>query len=566
MPYPILDLTQVQTYPLAQRRNLLHLEDLIRPQDPVPPFDDPQLAEVADRIVEARRSRRPVIWMMGAPVLKSGLSPLVIDLLRRGIITHVAGSGAVSIHDFELALVGQTGEDVATSIEDGTFGMAEETGALMHRAIQRGARDGLGYGESIGRFITQEECFPHREVSILYEAYQLGVPVTIHVTLGSDVIHEHPECDFATLGWASGQDFKVYCAAVAELEGGVLLHVGSAVMGPEVFLKALSIARNLGHRVERFTTANFDLLDPGEGYRASEGKDDAPCYSGPRKGMVNRPTSMGGQRYHIVGNYRATIANLYQRLVAELKDELAPKPIEREPQTVEQALTLVAQRSSGAGRALRDLMERRPELECAAVGLGRAYLAIARSQGIGGTLFLAGNGGSMADALHISGELLKSYKQARPLSEALRRRLAAQPDGEALARSLEGGLRALVLGINPSLASAVANDNPERDMGYAQELLALARPGDVLVGISTSGTALNVRRAVSVARVRGLTTIALTDADGGPLAEEADIAIRAPASETDRVQEQHIALYHCLCEMLEQEFFGGASLGRSIRV
>jgi len=555
MPYRTLDLIQVQTYPLAQRRNLVHLEDLIRPDDPVPPFNDPQLAEVADRIVQARRAGRPVIWMMGAHVVKSGLSPLVIDLLRRGIITHLAGNGAVSIHDFELALIGQTSEDVATSIEDGTFGMAEETGTLMHRAIRQGARDGLGYGESIGRFIAEEECFWHREVSILCQGYRLGVPVTIHVALGTDIIHQHPECDFAALGWASGQDFKVYCAAVADLEGGVFLNFGSAVIGPEVFLKALSIARNLGRRVEHFITANFDLIDLGEDYHAPVGKDDSHYYYRPRKNIVNRPTSMSGQGYHIVGDHRATVPNLYHRLVAELGDELARRPIEQGPQTVQQALTFVSERSSGAARALRGLLERCPELECTAADLARAYIAIARSQGVSGTLFLAGNGGSMTDALHISGELLKSYKEPRPLAEGLRRRLVAQPEGETLARSLEGGLRAVVLGVNPSLASAVANDNPERDMGFAQELLALARPGDVLLGISTSGRARNVHRAVSVAQARGLTTIALTGADGGPLAEQADIAIRVPAHETDRVQEQHTALYHCLCEMLEREFF-----------
>ena len=555
MPYRTLDLTQVQTYPLAQRRNLVHLEDLIRPEDPVLPFDDQQLAEVAERIVQARRAGRPVIWMMGAHVVKSGLSPLVIDLLQRGIITHVAGNGAVSIHDFELALIGQTSEDVATSIEDGSFGMAEETGALMHRAIRQGVRDGLGYGEALGRFIAEDGHFQHREESILHQGYLLGVPVTIHVALGTDIIHQHPECDFAALGWASGQDFKVYCAAVADMEGGVFLNFGSAVIGPEVFLKALSIARNLGRRVERFTTANFDLIDLGEDYHTPVSKEDPYYYYRPRKNIVNRPTSMGGQGYHIVGHHRATIPYLYHRLVAELGDELAYSPIERGPQIVEQALTLVTERSSGAARALRGLLERYPELESAAVDLARAYAAIASSQVVSGTLFLAGNGGSMADALHISGELLKSYKGARPLAEGLRRRLATQPDGEALARSLEGGLRAVVLGVNSSLASAVANDNPERDMGFAQELLALARPGDVLLGISTSGMARNVRHAVSVARARGLTTIALTGAGGGSLAERADITIRAPAHETDRVQEQHIALYHCLCEMLEEEFF-----------
>lgn len=555
MPYRTLDLTQVRTYPLAQRHNLVHLEDLIHPEVPPPPFDDPQLAEVAERIIQARRVGRPVIWMMGAHVVKSGLSPLVIDLMRRGIITHVAGNGAVSIHDFELALIGQTSEDVATSIEDGSFGMAEETGALIHRAIQQGACDGLGYGESIGRFIAEEECFQHREVSILYQGYRLGVPVTIHVALGTDIIHQHPDCDFAALGWASGQDFKIYCVAVADLEGGVFLNFGSAVIGPEVFLKALSIVRNLGYRVERFTTANFDLIDLGEDYHAPLGKDDPHYYYRPRKNIVNRPTSMGGQGYHIVGDHRATIPNLYHRVVAELGETLARGPVEHGPWTLDEVLATVAERCSKAADSLRGLLERRPELESAAPDLARAYIAIARSQATGGTLFLAGNGGSMADALHISGELLKPYRRPRPLAEELKRRLAAQPRGEVLARSLEGGLRAVVLGANPSLASAVANDNPERDMVFAQELLALARPGDVLLGVSTSGTARNVRHAVSVARARGLTTIALTGADGGPLAQQVDIAIRAQAHGTDRVQEQHIALYHCLCEMLEEEFF-----------
>ena len=154
----------------------------------------------------------------------------------------------------QLALIGQTSRDVATSIADGTFGVAEETGTLMHRAIRQGARDGLGYGEALGRFIAEAEDFQHREESILCQGYRLAVPVTLHVALGTDAIHQHPACDFAALGWASGQDFKVYCAAVADLEGGVLLNFSSAVLGPEVFLRALAIVRNLGHKVERFTT------------------------------------------------------------------------------------------------------------------------------------------------------------------------------------------------------------------------------------------------------------------------------------------------------------------------
>ena len=204
-----IDLKLVKTIPLAQRPNVVHLADLVAPEAPAPDFDNQELAEVAEHIIAARRAGRPVIWMMGAHVIKSGLSRLVIDLLRRGIVTHIAGNGAVSIHDFELALIGETSEDVPTGLEDGTFGMAEETGALMHQAIQEGARDGLGYGAAMGRFMAENpDRFPHRDVSVLYQAYALGVPATIHVTLGTDIIHQHPAVDFAALGAASGLDFR----------------------------------------------------------------------------------------------------------------------------------------------------------------------------------------------------------------------------------------------------------------------------------------------------------------------------------------------------------------------
>lgn len=173
-----LDLTNITTYPIAQRRNLVHLGDLISPEAPPPDFDSEELPRVADAVVAARRAERPVVWMMGAHVVKSGLSRLVIDLMARGFITHVAGNGAVSIHDVELALIGATSEDVATSLEDGTFGMADETGRYMHQALREGVRDGLGYGASIGRFMDgHPEFFPYREVSILWNAYRLGIPL-----------------------------------------------------------------------------------------------------------------------------------------------------------------------------------------------------------------------------------------------------------------------------------------------------------------------------------------------------------------------------------------------------
>lgn len=310
MPYRALDLSGIKTYHLGTRRNLVKIADLISPGAPPPPFASPDLAEVAARIAEARRRDRPVIWMMGAHVIKSGLSLILIDLLERRLVTHVATNGAGSIHDFELALIGETSEDVPTSIEDGTFGMAEETGRLMNEAVQAGARDKLGYGEAIGRLIATDDRFRFRHASVACAAYRLRIPLTVHVTIGTDIIHQHPAADFAALGWASGQDFRIMAASVAELEGGVFLNFGSAVTGPEVFLKALSIARNLGYRVERFTTANFDLIDLGD-YRTPVGKDHPHYYYRPRKNVVNRPVSLGGRGFHITGDHAVTIPNLY---------------------------------------------------------------------------------------------------------------------------------------------------------------------------------------------------------------------------------------------------------------
>lgn len=540
-----IDLTRVATYPIARRPNLVHLNDLVSPEDPAPPFSHPDLDAVIGAIIAARRAGRPVVWMMGAHVIKCGLSRLIIDLMERGIITHVAGNGAVSIHDFELALIGETSEDVPTALEDGSFGMAHETGALMNQAVKEGARDGLGYGAAIGRFMADHpDRFPHREVSVLYNAYRLGVPATIHVTLGADIIHQHPEVDFTALGAASGLDFRLFTAAIAELEGGVYLNFGSAVTGAEVFLKALSIARNLGHTVAHITTANFDLVPLGD-YRKPVSKDEPVYYYRPRKNVVNRPTSLGGQGYHIAADHRVTIPNLHHALVAALgrvPAPVTPPAGESLPPAVE--------------AVLQGLTTRHPELTATVPDLTRAYRALVQAYKAGGTLFLCGNGGSMADALHISGELLKAYAHPRPLPARLRARLASQPDGAQLAANLQPGLRAVVLGANPALASAVENDMPDRDMRFAQELLALARPGDVLLGLSTSGNARSVLYAVQTAQALGLTTLAFTGADGGRLAQLADVALRAPAQRTDRAQELHLVLYHALCEMLELTFFG----------
>ncbi|MBN1876616.1 MAG: SIS domain-containing protein [Anaerolineae bacterium] len=539
---PLVNFSNIRTYPLAQRRNLVHLTDLLSPGVSPPAFVSAELDELAARVIAARQAGRPVIWMMGAHVIKSGLSRLLVNLLKRGIITHIAGNGAVSIHDFELALIGETSEDVATSLEDGTFGMADETGRFMHRAIQEGVRDGLGYGAAIGRFIAEHpELFPHRDINVLYTAYTLGIPATIHITLGADIIHQHPDVDFAALGAASGADFRRFVTSVSDLEGGVFLNFGSAVTGPEVFLKALTIARNLGHTVAHITTANFDLLPLGD-YHRPVGYDDPHYYYRPRKNIVLRPVSLGGHGYHITGDHRVTIPNLYHKVMPALG----------EPR---QDFSPAVDVSDEMPPALQALIARQPALQKVSTDLLRTFRLLLHCFASGGTLFLCGNGGSMADALHISGELLKSYTRRRALPERLRARLSTQADGDMLIRNLEPGLHAVVLGINPSLSSAVANDMPDRDIGFAQELLALARPGDVLLSISTSGNARNVIYAAQTARALGLTVVGMTGEGGGRLVEVADITIRVPAARTDRAQELHLLCYHALCEMLEEAIF-----------
>ena len=251
---------------------------------------------------------------MGAHVVKNRLSRYVIELMKMGIITHIAANGATSIHDFELAYLGGTSEDVPTAIEDGSFGMWEQTGAWMNEAIQIGAKNEIGYGEALGAYIdARPERFPNREDCILWNAYRLDIPATYHIALGTDIIHQHPTCDMEAIGKCSGIDFKKMAYSVAQLDGGVFLNFGSSVIGPEVFLKTLSIARNLGYPTFRITTANFDLIDLGD-YRCKIGYEDPNYYYRPRKNIVNRPTCQGGKGWHFTGDHQITIPTLYDKL------------------------------------------------------------------------------------------------------------------------------------------------------------------------------------------------------------------------------------------------------------
>ncbi|HEX9024222.1 MAG TPA: hypothetical protein VF799_10315, partial [Geobacteraceae bacterium] len=224
-------------------------------------------------------------------VIKCGLQPVLKSLLDAGIISAIAMNGAGPVHDYEISLIGETSEDVGAVLHEGHFGMAEETGRDINRALREGVERGFGYGESIGRFIIANNN-PFREYSLLAACVERDIPVTVHVALGTDIIHQHPEADGAVIGAASFADFKLLASVVAGLgDGGVFLNVGSAVILPEVFLKALSIVQNLGHKVDRFTTANFDMQ---QHYR-------------PLQNVVKRPTSAQGKGYTITGHHEIMI-------------------------------------------------------------------------------------------------------------------------------------------------------------------------------------------------------------------------------------------------------------------
>ena len=313
MPYPLFDRSKLKLRPLSERVHDMALAEILNLDDDIPSFDDPDLRKVAERVVQAHRAGFPVILMMGAHVIKRGLSRFVIDLMERGIVTHVGMNGAGPIHDFELALIGATTESVARYIQEGQFGLWEETGRI-NDAIKQGTREGLGLGEAVGRMI-EEERFPHRDASILAAGYRLRVPVTAHVGIGYDIIHEHPNCDGAALGEASYRDFLALAHSVSKLQGGVLLNFGTAVMGPEVFLKALAMARNVAHqegrRINRFTTAVFDLVHLGPDHDREASKSEARYYFRPYKTLLVRTVQDGGESFYICGDHRATLPNLY---------------------------------------------------------------------------------------------------------------------------------------------------------------------------------------------------------------------------------------------------------------
>ncbi len=321
MSFPTFDRSRLKLRPLAERIHDMGLPQLLNLADETPPFEHPRLPTVAQRIVAAHREGGQVILMMGAHMLKVGLSRFIIDLMERRVITHVAMNGAGPIHDFELALVGASTESVARYIQEGQFGLWADTGRI-NEVIIAGARAGIGLGEAVGQVI-EEEKFPHRHLSVLAAGYRLKVPVTVHVGIGYDIIHEHPNCDGAALGQTSHHDFLIIAQTITQLQGGVMLNFGTAVMGPEVYLKALAMARNVAHqrgeKINRFTTAVFDLIDLGEGDLHTEApKDDPRYYYRPYKTILVRTVQDGGESFYFRGDHRATFPALYRRVLAEL--------------------------------------------------------------------------------------------------------------------------------------------------------------------------------------------------------------------------------------------------------
>lgn len=323
-PYPVFDRSRLKLKPLRNREHDYSLNDILTLDAEVPAYDHPDLATLTKRIITARRNGRPVILMMGAHPIKRGCSRFIIELMERGIVTHVATNGACAIHDFEFALIGATSENVAKYIMQGQFGLWSDTGRL-NDAFREGLHLGMGMGQSVGRAV-EEWQLPHRAVSIFGAGYRLSVPVTSHVGVGYDIIHEHPNCDGAALGEGSYRDFLIFARAVEDLEGGVLLNFGTAVMGPEVYLKALSMARNVacqqGRTIRRFTTAVFDLQDIPDDFRTELPKTEAHYYYRPWKTILVRTVADGGESFYFKGDHVVTLPNLARRVLREMKESV----------------------------------------------------------------------------------------------------------------------------------------------------------------------------------------------------------------------------------------------------
>ncbi|MEW6264297.1 MAG: hypothetical protein AB1641_14600 [Thermodesulfobacteriota bacterium] len=312
--FPMFDRSRLRVLPLSQRRHDLDLS-AIRPLERAAKVP-PQLKAVAEKIIAAKAASAAVVMMIGAHVIRAGVQRYLISLMEKGYITCLAMNGAGLIHDFELALIGATTESVARYIREGQFGLWQETGWINDLA-STSVRDGLGLGEAAGRTIEEEE-FPHRDISLLAAGSRLGLPVTIHVSIGQDIVHELPNCDGAAWGAASYRDFLIFTRVLESLEGGVVMNFGSAVMAPEVYLKALAMVRNVarqeGRTIAHFTTLVCDLRELPVDYRHEASRQDPAYYFRPWKTMLVRTVADGGEGYYLRGPHGWTIPQLWTAL------------------------------------------------------------------------------------------------------------------------------------------------------------------------------------------------------------------------------------------------------------
>jgi len=315
--YQAFDRSRLIVKPLAERVNDLHRDHWLNLDAATPPYSDPHLSGIAQRLIDAKKRGSARILMMGAHLLRAGVNRHIVDLVERGFLDHIAMNGAGMIHDYELARIGATTESVARYIRTGEFGLWRETGELNDWAAEA-ATASLGFGEYAGRRI-HASGYPHKDLSVLAAAYRGSVPVTVHVGIGYDILHEHPNCDGAAFGAASYRDFLIFARTVERLEGGVLLSFGSAIMAPEVYLKALAMARNVaqqeGREIRHFSTAVFDLVPIHGDIRKELPKSDPGYYFRPQKTILVRTVADGGESFYFCGDHRATLPALRRAIL-----------------------------------------------------------------------------------------------------------------------------------------------------------------------------------------------------------------------------------------------------------
>jgi len=321
--YPTFDRRQLELLPLSRRAHDMDLDKVLAVGEAPEPFEHEGLARLAEAIATAKDRSAAVILLMGAHVIKQGLSRYVIDMIRRGWVSVVAMNGACAVHDFELSRIGATTESVARYIAEGQFGLWTETGEL-NEIVRRGNERGLGFGEALGAHVAAADNCPHKDVSIFAAAWECSVPATVHIGVGYDIVHEHPTFDAAAAGEASYRDFLIFTRVMEHLDGGVVLCCGTAVMGPEVYLKALAMARNVARQQDReirhITSGVFDLLRLTGDLHSEASKDSPEYYYRPYKTVLVRTVRDGGQSYYIRGDHRATIPALHRLLLKALDD------------------------------------------------------------------------------------------------------------------------------------------------------------------------------------------------------------------------------------------------------